>query len=526
MKYLLVLILVASVSCNSSKKNNSGIAIIPKPESVLEGTGFCILDSNTTISVSSSSLSLIAGVFSEQVKDYISLSSSDQEEADIEMNIDSVKKSGSYTLEVGKRKILISAGTPESAFNALQSLRQLIIFSEKKDSKLLIPCCLINDSPRYAWRGIMLDESRHFFGVAKVKQLLDMMALHKLNVFHWHLTDCAGWRLEIKTYPDLTTIGGIGNHNDPDAAPLYYTQAEIRDIVSYAENRFIRIVPEIDMPGHAAASNRAYPAYSGGGSAEYPEFTFNPGLEGTYSYLTGILGEVTSLFPCQYIHLGGDEVNFGNEKWKTNIQVNNLMKKNKLPDLKSVEKYFVKRMADTIKSLNRKTVGWDEIVDLKIDPADAVIMWWRHDKPEQLDSALSKKYSVVLCPRIPLYFDFVQHTTHKWGRRWKGAYAELESVYNFPPDSLFRLPGFRDQVLGIQANLWTEVIQNDKRLDFMTYPRLSAMAEAAWTKNDTKDYPGFLDRLKPMLKFLGERSIYYFDPFDPELSPEPEGPQN
>jgi hexosaminidase len=278
------------------------------------------------------------------------------------------------------------------------------------------------------------------------------------------------------------------------------------------------------MPGHAAASNKAYPEFSGGGSAEYPEFTFNPGLDGTYSYLTDILQEVTELFPAPYIHLGGDEVHFGNEKWNTDKQVKYLMKKNSLPDLKAVERYFVRRMADTIKSLNKTTIGWDEIVDLKLNPEDAIVMWWRHDRPYQLDSAFSKNYRVVLCPRIPLYFDFVQYETHKWGRRWSGAYAALENVYNFPVDSLFRLPEFNNLVLGIQANLWSEVIQNDKRLDFMTYPRLSAMSEAAWTKGDVKDYDNFLIRLNPMLQFLKEQNIYYFDPFTPELNPEPAGP--
>jgi hexosaminidase len=525
MKFFLILIIVLSVSCCSSQKNNTGIIIIPKPESVLENDGFCRLDYKSTICGSGISSSLIIDVFSDQVKEYLSLESVKSGESDIEIIIEPGKKAEGYALVVKKSKIFVTASTLNGAFNGLQSLRQLIIFSEKGNGKLFIPCCLINDTPCYIWRGIMLDESRHFFGIIKVKQLLDMMALHKLNIFHWHLTDCAGWRLEIKKYPKLTAVGGIGNHSDPDAPATYYTQEQVREIVKYAADRFIKIIPEIDMPGHAAASNRAYPEFSGGGSAAYPEFTFNPGTEGTYSYLTDILTEVTALFPSQYIHLGGDEVHFGNEKWNTINKVKNMMKKNNLPDLKAVEKYFVKRMADTIRSMNRTTVGWDEIVDIKLNPKDAVVMWWRHNKPEQLDSAFKKNYRVVLCPRIPLYFDFVQYTTHKWGRRWNGTYAGLENVYNFPADSLFRLKEYNNQVLGIQANLWSEVIQNDKRLDFMTYPRLSAMAEAAWTKRDIKNYSSFMIRLKPMLKYLKEKGIYYFDPFNPELNPEPSGPE-
>ena len=523
MKYFPVLILAICVSCIGSSKDTASVTIIPRPDSVVETGRLLKLSHETTIFCADVNLAPVVEVFSGQIKDYISLKKADKETAVIQIRIISDKKPEAYSLMVVKGKIIISASTSKGVFYGLQSLRQLIIFSEKKDNNLLLPCCFIDDAPRYGWRGLMLDDSRHFFGVDKVKQLLDMMALHKLNTFHWHLTDCAGWRLEIKKYPLLSTIGGKGNDNDPEAPVKYYTQEQIKEIVKYAEERFIQIVPEIDMPGHAAASNRAYPEFSGGGSKQYPEFTFNPGKEGTYSYLTNILREVTDLFPSPYIHLGGDEVHFGNQQWNTNHQVKLLMKKQNLPDLKAVEKYFVKRMADTIRSLGKITVGWDEIIDLKINPENAVVMWWRHDKPEQLKTALESNYKVVLCPRIPLYFDFVQHGTHKWGRRWKGAFCELETVYNFPPDTLPGFKEFTSGVLGIQANVWTEIIPNGKRLDFMTYPRLCALAEAAWTNGEDKDYQNFLIRLKPLLNFLKSQNIYYYNPFDPDLNSEPAG---
>jgi hexosaminidase len=371
----------------------------------------------------------------------------------------------------------------------------------------------------------MLDESRHFFGAAKVKQLLDMMALHKLNIFHWHLTDVPGWRLEIKKYPRLTTVGSMGNQSDPLADAKFYTQEQINDIVKYASDRFIQIVPEIDMPGHAGASNRAYPEFSGGGSRDYPEFTFNPGYEGTYAYLTDILKEVTEMFPSPYIHLGGDEVHFGNQQWNTNPRVRALMLKFNLPDLKAVEKYFVRRMSDTIQSLKKITIGWDEIIDAGISPENSIVMWWRHDRQDQLKDALSGGYRVILCPRIPLYFDFVQFKEHKWGRRWRGKFSDLENIYRFPPDTLNGLKESAKQVIGLQANIWTEVISTDKRLDFMTYPRLSALAEAAWTRAELKNYADFLIRLKPMLNYLDNKEIYYFDPFSPGHNPEPPGPE-
>ena len=524
MKYLSIFLLAMWVSCNSTVKKEIKIKIIPQPESVQESGGNFKLINGSTIFCSEGSASSVINTFSDEVKEYVTLEQGKKGESDIEINIAPGKKNEAYSLQILKNKILISASTMNGAYYGLQSLRQLILFAEKKNDRLLIPCCIIEDVPRYSWRGLMLDESRHFFGMEKVEQLLDIMALHKLNIFHWHLTDSPGWRIEIKKYPKLTTVGGIGNFNEPEAPALFYTQEQIREIVKYAADRFIQIVPEIDMPGHAAAANRSYPEFSGGGSEKYPEFTFNPGKECTYSYLTDILREVSTMFPSQYLHLGGDEVSFGNQKWYTDLNVKALMKKNNLADSKAVEKYFVKRMSDSIKSLNRTTVGWDEIIDLNLNPNNAVIMWWRHDKPAQLDSAFARNFKVILCPRIPLYFDFVQNTSQKYGRRWNKKFCDLETVYNFPTDSLFWSKESENQVMGIQANIWTEVIQNSKRLDFMTYPRLSAMAEAAWTKKGTKNYQRFLIRLKPMLNYLKQNNIYYFDPFEPELNPEPEGP--
>jgi hexosaminidase len=521
MKHFFIFLLAVSIACSREKAEKT-INIIPEPESVQAKSGFFKIGKTLSVLSSNQSADKAVEIFSDELKDVLDVQKSGEEKTSLEINIVQGMDPESYSLEVDKKGILLSGSTPVGIFNGLQSLRQLILFSEKKNDKILIPCCSVKDSPRYGWRGIMLDESRHFFGSEKVKELLDMMALHKLNIFHWHLTDVPGWRLEIKKYPKLTTVGSIGNHNDPSAPAKFYTQDEIKDIVKYAADRFIQVVPEIDMPGHAGASNRAYPEFSGGGSEKYPEFTFNPGYEGTYSYLTDILKEVNQLFPSRYVHLGGDEVFFGNEQWNKNPGVKALMRKNKLADLTAVEKYFIKRMSDTINKMGKTTIGWDEIIDSGIEPDDAIIMWWRHDKQEQLKKALEKGYEVVLCPRIPLYFDFIQHDSHKYGRRWRKSFSDLQSVYSFPPDTL---AGFREagnKILGMQANLWTEVIHTNDRLDFMTYPRMSALAEAAWTKE--KNYDDFLVRLKPMLSFMKQKGIYYFDPFNPELSPEVAGP--
>ena len=243
----------------------------------------------------------------------------------------------------------------------------------------------------------MLDESRHFFGKEKVKSLLDWMAFYKLNKFHWHLTDTPGWRVEIKKYPLLTYIGGIGNHSDPNAAPTYYTQEDIREVVKYAAERKITVIPEVDMPGHARAANRAYPEFSGGGSERYPHFTFS-GARGHLRLPDRYFEGGRYAVPSQMIHLGGDEVHFGNQQWNDIKEVQQLMAENQYSDLTEVEKHFMVRMADSLYAMGNKFLAWDEMADIRCP-------WTRpsssggDDQPDYLTKALNRNYPVVLCPR-------------------------------------------------------------------------------------------------------------------------------
>lgn len=420
---------------------------------------------------------------------------------------------GAYTVQMNKNRIQIAAAEDEGIFNGIASVLQLVAVSDHQ-----ISCWDIDDEPLYAWRGYMLDESRHFFGIEKVKQTLDYMALYKLNRFHWHLTDEPGWRIEIKKYPMLTYTGGVGNFTDHNAPPQYYTQEQVKEIVAYAAARKIVVIPEIDMPGHARAANRAYPEFSGGGSERYPEFTFDPGNEETYRYLTDILKEVNVLFPSEMIHLGGDEVHFGNEAWNHNEGVKALMKRENMTELPQVEKYFMVRMADSLFAMNNKILAWDEMAEITLPTDKTIIFWWRHDQKDQLQKALDKNYPVVLCPRIPFYFDFVQDESHQVGRRWAGDFSDLEKVYRFNTDNLIDSKN-KSQILGFQANLWTEVVSTEQRMDFMTYPRISALAEAAWGNN--RDYDAYLNRLKLQFPLYEQSNIYYFNPFDPSEQAEP-----
>lgn len=518
MKYFYIILLFLVFSC--TQKEPLPLNVIPLPNEYQVSKGSFPIEESISIGYNHLRLQKVANQFS--VKG-INVTTQEYEEANVKLKLIESESNESYKLEINADEILITASTPKGIFYGLQSLKQMILFSPSSSS-IQLPLVSISDSPRFGWRGLMLDESRYFFGVDKVKELLDLMALHKLNVFHWHLTDVPGWRIEIKQYPLLATVGGLGNDIDRDASAKYYTQEEIKEIVQYAADRFIEVIPEIDMPGHARAANRAYPEFSGGGSKSHPEFTFNPGYEGTYTYLTNILKEVKTLFPSEYLHLGGDEVHYGNANWKVDKHVQELMKKKGFTDLREVESYFIHRMTDSISALGQTVIGWDEIADFGVSPENSLLMWWRHDRTYILEDAFTKNYDFVLCPRIPLYFDFDQHESHQYGRKTKfGDFSPLEMVHAFPPDTLFGVKEHYSQIKGIQANIWSERIQDEDRLDYLTHPRLSALAEAAWTQAEHKDMNDFNRRLKPMLKHLEERGIVYFNPFNPELTPEPVG---
>ncbi len=427
---------------------------------------------------------------------------------------------GAYALTIQPNKIVIVSGDNEGIFYGIISLLQ-IIKHQPAGHIINISTGTITDAPRYQWRGFMLDESRHFFGKEKVKQLLNWMAYYKLNKFHWHLTDVDGWRLEIKKYPKLTTIGGVGNHTDTLADAKYYTQDDIREIVAYAQDRFITVIPEIDMPGHATAANKAYPEFSGGSIAKYQNFTFDPANEKTYHFLADILKETNTLFPSQMIHLGGDEVALGIQAWSGRPTITDMMLKNKYTSLTDIEHNFFRRMADTVISLNDKILCWDEAVGTDLPPDKTIIFWWRQNLPFQLQLALQKKYQVVLCPRLPMYFDFVQDKTNLSGRKWTGGNFNSESdVYNFPDKQLPADELQSNQILGIQANLWTETVGSEKRLDYMIFPRIAALSEAAWADTASKNEAAFNERLKLDFPFYDKEGIYYYNPFNPLLHPE------
>lgn len=508
---------------------SQSIPVIPLPNEYKSVPGKFILNSNTPIIIKDEISQKTAYFLQKELLRYTGIAVSTYQEATrpgITFRLNPAKgtQTDAYEMDMSPLGISISASNEEGLFYGVISLIQMARKETADKGTVLLTCWNVKDFARYRWRGFMLDESRHFFGKDKVKKILEWMAFYKLNRFHWHLTDQDGWRIEIRQYPRLGTVGGIGNHRDKAAPARYYTQEDIKEIVTYASERFISIIPEFDMPGHATAANMAYPEFSGGGSPDQPEFTFNPGKTEVYSYLTGILKELDVLFPSQMIHLGGDEVSFGNAKWNTDPDVQQLMSARHLKNLKAVEEYFVSRIADSILNLNNTILGWDEVVGSQLPKDKTIVMWWRQDQPQQLVTALDKGFSVVLCPRLPLYFDFVQDSSHKYGRRWQGEFNTLQRVYEFSHDQLRETVNKDKQILGLQANLWTETVGTEDRLDFLLFPRIAALAEAAWTETANKDFKGFRLRLNDDLKLFRRAGIYYFDPNDINHHSEPAPP--
>jgi len=500
------------------------VNIIPLPKTFVKLNGAFQLNSNTIIGMNDNAMLPQANYLQTELKkaDGILIAvDPDEQRAQIDLKlVDKPGTNGAYDLKIEANKISITASGNDGIFYGLVSLLQLIRMQPAGNS-ISLAACDITDAPRFQWRGFMLDESRHFFGKEKIEQLLNWMAFYKLNKFHWHLTDDDGWRLEIKKYPRLAQVGGIGNHTDSLAQAKYYTQDDIKEIVAYAQDRFISIIPEVDMPGHATAANKAYPEFSGGSIRNYENYTFDPGNEKTYSYLADILKEVNGLFPSHMIHLGGDEVALGNQAWAGRPGITDMMTKNKFTSLDDLEHYFFNRMADSVIKMNDNVLCWDEAAGTNLNPAKTIVFWWRQNFPSQLELSLQKRYDVVLCPRLPLYFDFVQDKNHVSGRRWIGTYFNsLSNIYNFPDRQLPSDEVHSNLILGIQANVWTETVGSEKRLDFMTYPRIAAFAESAWTDQALKNEPSFDERLKAELPLYDKDGIYYYNPFDPAAHPE------
>ena len=445
-----------------------------------------------------------------------------------------------YELEITPDAVVIRAPGQAGVFYGTQTLLQLLPAAALSSRKVegpewTLPCLRIEDYPRFVWRGLMLDVSRHFFSKKEVEQLLDVMAMLKLNTFHWHLVDDQGWRIEIKKYPRLTQVGAwrsaIGFDLDPKASKAYgpdgryggyYTQDDIREVVAYAMARHITIVPEIEMPGHSSAALTAYPELSCTGGPFTPPLVggvFNGiycvGKDASFQFVEDVLSEVFELFPGKYIHVGGDEVPTDN--WKKCPLCQARMKAEGLTQEKELESYFIRRIEKFVDAHGRTLIGWSEIREGGL-AQNATIMDWIGGAVE----AASAGHDVVMTPIACCYFDHYQSTNHSTEPYSIGGYLPLQKVYEFEPLPPGLAAPYQAHILGTQANIWTEYIPSLRHVEYMAFPRLCALAEVAWSPKAMRNWNDFGRRLKLWLPRLDELQVNYrqrsLDEFAPTAS--------
>ena len=428
----------------------------------------------------------------------------------------SVASPEGWRITVGRQAITIEGSTAAGIFYGQQALRQ--IMAQHPDS---LPCAVIENAPRFAYRGMHLDICRHFFGKEVVKRYLDMMALHGMNTLHWHLSDDQGWRIEIKRWPRLTQVGawrdrtvigrnmGIYDHTPHGG---FYTQDDIREIVRYAADRHITIIPEIDMPGHMLAALTAYPELgcTGGPYEVWPDWGVSPdilcaGNPRVYQFLTDVYEEILSLFPSTIIHLGGDEA--PKDRWKACPRCRQKMLDEHLADTDLLQGYMVRRMEQLLASHGRRLMGWDEVATCGV-PASTLIMNWRDW--QGVDDPVLHGFDVVRTPNSTLYFDFYQLPQGEWSNTLLfGGHSHLQKVYDYEPAPDTLPAEAKAHVIGVQANLWTEYIAYPELIEYQVLPRMAALAEVQWTAPAQKDYPSFLRRLPRLLTIYDEQGWQY-----------------
>lgn len=538
-------------------------SLIPVPVSLKSGNGSFVLTGSTVISIPANQeeVKKIVTYFVSKTQPATGFNfkineSSASQGIQLVLNRKANDEIGTegYNLESTPENVTISANTPAGLFYGVQTLLQLLP-KEIEGNTLAsnvewkIPAVSITDYPRFGWRGIMLDVSRHFFPKEYIKEYIDQLARYKYNRFHWHLTDDEGWRLEIKSLPKLTEVGAWrvprsgawGNHEAPKPGEKatdggFYTQEDVKEIIQYAKDRYIEILPEIDVPGHSMAAIAAYPElsvtndtsitvnpgskfstwYGNGKFVMHIDNTLNPSEEIVYQFLDKVFTEVAALFPYEYIHMGGDECYKG--YWEKDPGCQALMKKMKMKDVVELQSYFSKRVSDIIKSKGKKVIGWDEILEGGL-PKGAAVMSWRGTKGGI--EAAHQKAKVVMSPAPTLYLDMVQGENSVEAPVYSK--SRLTDVYSFDP-----IPEGIDStlILGGQGNLWTEQIQTSPQIEYMTYPRAFAISEIFWSPKPKKDWNSFTERVETHFDRFDEAKINYarsmYDP-DVKVSKNKEG---
>lgn len=431
-----------------------------------------------------------------------------------------------YALKVDKNRILIEGGSPKGVFYGIQTLRKAVPAETENCASVNVPSVKIVDAPRFGYRGMMLDVGRYWFPVDFVKKFIDALALHNMNVFHWHLTEDQGWRIQIDKYPKLTTVGSvrretmIGKDWDAfDGTPCggFYTKDEIREVVKYAADRNITVIPEIDLPGHMMAALASYPELgcTGGPYEVATSWGIKPdvlcvGNEKTFEFLEDVFDEVMELFPSEYIHVGGDEV--PRDRWRecpkcqARIRNEGLSSDSKYSAEDRLQSYCMARIEKYLNSKGRRIIGWEEILKGDVAP-NATVMSWR-GVASGLEAA-RLGHDVIRSPCQYMYFDYYQTDDIENEPLAIGGCVTLDTVYNFEPELPEMTPEQYGHVIGVQANLWTEYISTPEYAEYMMLPRMAALSEVQWTQPDNKDWNSLVARLESLVKFY-ERDGYNY----------------
>ncbi len=512
----MILILFCMFFSMSAQINNS---IVPKPVKVEAVKGAFTFNAQTEIWIEKSAEmqslgDLLAGAINNKLGTKVFATwkmTKDVPTSLIQLEINKeITAAEAYSISMKPNLIKITAGSGSGLFYGIQSLLQLFPV-ESKEKSFSILCINIQDEPRFAWRGAHLDVCRHFFSVDFVKKYIDVLAMYKMNTFHWHLTEDQGWRIEIKKYPKLTEIGSMRKETMKDGKPHggFYTQEQIKEVVAYAKQKYITVIPEIEMPGHSQAALAAYPEYScTGGPFEVGttwgviEDVYCAGNDKTFEFLQDVLTEVMALFPSEIIHIGGDEC--PKTRWHACEKCQARIKALDLKDEHELQSYFIQRIEKFVNSKGRKIIGWDEILEGGLAPNAAVMSWRGIDGGI---AAAKAHHYVVMSPGTHCYFDHYQGLFDE--PKAIGGYTTLEKVYSYEPVPDVLNEEEAKYIMGAQANMWTEYIETTDHVEYMLLPRMLALSEVVWSPKSSRDLSDFLERMKFQYNYL-EANNYNF----------------
>ena len=538
---ILLIGFLSSIVAGCSDTNlTHDIPLVPRPAQIVPGSGNYLFSGKTVFAVENEEQAEVArsfiALFTRAAGFTPKLTVGDAEKGNVRFQTDATLKSEAYTLQVSPKEIIIEASDAKGFFYALQTIRQLLPASIEKEEvsdkkvKWSIPAVSIQDEPRFGYRALLLDASRFFIPKENVLRIIDCMAMLKINTLHFHLTDDNGWRVEIKKYPRLTEVGAWRvartdlpfparrNPEPGEPTPVggFYTQEEIKEMVAYAAERQIEVVPEIDMPAHSNSALAAYPHLACPVVKEYigvlpglggrnSEIIYCAGNDSVYAFLQDVMDEILELFPSRYIHIGGDEAR--KTYWEKCPLCQARMKKEKIANEEDLQGYFMNRMSEYVRSKGREVIGWDELTNSSFLPDDAIILGWQGYGQAALKAA-EKGHRFIMTPARIMYLIRYQ------GPQWFEPLTyfgnnTLKDVYDYEPVQKDWKPEYADLLMGVQACMWTEFCNKPEDVDYLVFPRLAALAEVAWTQPEKKDWTSFLEGMDSFNEHLAAKGIVY-----------------